>query len=128
VAGDGRHRGKTGGRELTPTEVWANAVAAGIPDELYWQLTPPEARALMKAIHEREVVQARAANLRFGLIAAELRNARRTRKTDRIWKAEDFFETGEKKDDRPKVLESPEEITAAFRAFARAHNQRIHRA
>lgn len=60
-----------------------------MPDELYWQLTPPELSALLGAIREREEVRAYQAALNAGLIAAEIRNANRGR-GGRVWRPTDF--------------------------------------
>jgi len=81
--------GKTSGEELTPEDEWAYCIAAGVPDDLYWQLTPPELRALLNALQEREDGRARQLALAAGLVAAEIRNSQR-RRGGRFWRPEDF--------------------------------------
>lgn len=81
--------GKTSTEELTPEDEWAYCIAAGVPDELYWQLTPPELRALLRALNAREEERARQTALAAGLIAAEIRNTQR-RRGGRIWRPQDF--------------------------------------
>jgi hypothetical protein len=80
-------------------------VAAGVPDDLYWQCTPFE----------------RNATLRAGLIASEVRNTMRTKRTDRVWGPRDFLK------EKTTVL-GPEHLAGAMDAFMRTHNRQIARA
>jgi len=61
-------------------------VAAGMPDDLYWQTTPHERAALLE---ELEKVRQRE-DLRFGLVAAQVENWS-PRKRGRARRARDFF-------------------------------------
>lgn len=51
-------------------ELWARAIAAGIPDAVFWRLTPLELSHVFAVRRE----QARAATLRAALIAAQIIN------------------------------------------------------
>ena len=117
-------RGKRRRDGVSPTEAWARAVAAGIPDDLYWRLTPPEARALLEALGEVEARRERASALRAGLVAAAIYNAQRAKRSDKVWQPKDFVqEAGEEKSD-VQIL-SPKAMAARLRAWAEAHNKKV---
>lgn len=76
-------------------KAWAYCVAAGIPDDLYWRLTPPEIAALLDAIHEREKKQNRHGILRAGLVAATIENTNPyRRKGTPLKQPEDYLREG----------------------------------
>jgi hypothetical protein len=73
-------------------ELWAQSVASGIPDELFWRLTPVEAGALINQLVELESRRERAARLRAGLIAATIMNTTPRRKGDhKVYQPTDFW-------------------------------------
>lgn len=73
-------------------DLWAKAVAAGIPDELFWRCDIEELVLLLRAIHERDAAIERAANMRAGLIAAVIVNTNPYRKRGApTVKPADFF-------------------------------------
>ena len=129
MAQRGGRRGKRAGRKLTLTEFWAHCIAAGIPDDLFWQCTPPEWDALLAAFTARE----RQAFLRSGMVAAEIRNTLRTKKTDRVWTAFDFVKGDKEGDDdqgEPEPVAAsrgglldPRYLRREMDGFARAHNR-----
>lgn len=77
------------------TQVWARALAAGVDDAVFWGSTPAEVRTLVGAEVERfqdiEESRQRAANLRAGVIAAEVYNSTPGRR-GRAKRATDYFE------------------------------------
>lgn len=106
---------------MTPEiRAWAQAIAAGVPDELYWQLTPPEIRALLEELAEREARQERNAALRAGLVAAAIYNVHRRKGTQAL-KPEDFVRPER---ERVKILPAAE-MAKRLQAWAEAHNKRV---
>lgn len=71
-------------------ELWAKAIAAGVPDELFWRCTIEDLGLLLRAIHEREAAIQHAANMRAGLVASVLVNIHRKRGAPTV-KPQDFF-------------------------------------
>lgn len=100
-------------QKLTTRDVWARAVAAGIPDELFWRSTPAEIAALFRAINERESALQRAANLRSGLVAAVLVNIHRKRGKPPVG-PEDFFR--DPKTERMTIEEAQQFMLSLARA------------
>jgi hypothetical protein len=62
-------------------------VDLGLSDDEAWGLTP----RLILQLLERHRARERRVDLRFGAVAAEIRNTLRSKKTDRVWTAEDIF-------------------------------------
>ena len=62
-------------------------MAAGIPNDLYWELTLQEVGAVLRRVVEQE----RAANLRAGLIAATIINASPYKPKGRFVRPTDFL-------------------------------------
>ena len=117
MVSDGRGgRGKREGHGLTPLEGWARCVAAGVPDELYWQCTPPEIEALLTALADRDEQQERSAVLRAGLVASAVYNVHR-KKGSKALRPEDFLRK------KRKIL-SPEEFADVMSTWADTHNQK----
>jgi hypothetical protein len=96
--------------------VWAQVVALGVPDELYWRTTPYEVQQVVRAIVANKRDEHKAATLRAGLVAAAIYNTNR-RKGTRPVKPQDFVREG------PKKM-SANEMAAIFKSWARAHNRR----
>jgi hypothetical protein len=94
--------------------MWAEALAAGIDDDTYWQCTPQETRLLFEAFGRRQSQLARAETLRAGLIAAAIYNVNRRRGTPVIT-PEDFLP-------RDQVTVSPEVAVSMFREWAQGIN------
>lgn len=90
----------------------------GLADEFFWNLTPVLFEMLVEQYRNRE----HRANLRSGLIAAELRNANRTKTTDKLWVASDFFEERQSQ----KEEQTDEEMLMAMNAWVTRtkHSQR----
>lgn len=92
-------------------------VAAGIPDEVYWRSTPEELTALLEELDKRETRLKREADLRAGLIAAELHNTQPFRRPGaRRLRPSDFIR------EPPKKL-SPEEVYKAMSSWAKSVNE-----
>lgn len=70
--------------------MWARSVAAGVPDDLYWHLTPADTRVLIEELGERRKADQDAANLRAGVVAATIANIWR-KKGSRAIRPQDFF-------------------------------------
>ncbi len=94
--------------------LWSSAIAAGIPDEVFWKLTPLE----FKAVLDRREAEERAKYMRAGLIAATIVNVNR-RQGAAIVNAEDFFNFPPKPEDYMSI----EEATATMDAWAKTHNR-----
>lgn len=95
-------------------------MALGIPDELYWRITPVETGALLDELIERECEAERARNHRAAFLAAETYNA--TGRYVRRFKPSDFMSSmgaGEQK------LLPPEALAGALDALARTQNRRV---
>lgn len=92
-------------------------MAEGIPDELYWRLTPAETRALLRRIYRRREREAEAALLRAGLVAAAIYNVHRKRGKPPIM-PRDFLP------EEPKVV-TPRQALMLFRAWAERHNRAL---
>ena len=118
----GGRRGKRTGRRLTPLEAWAQSVAAGIPDDLYWQCTPPERQALLEALAQREERRERSATLRAGLVAAAVYNVHRKKGAKAI-KPQDFV-----RQEKKTEIVSPEEFARRMSAWADSHNAKVAKA
>ncbi len=67
-------------------------MAVGVPDELYWRLTPVETGALLDELISLERDRQRADTYRAAFVVAEMWNTKRTKRSDRVWKADDFLE------------------------------------
>jgi hypothetical protein len=96
--------------------VWAQVVALGVPDELYWRSTPYEVQQLVRAIVGFRQQDAKAATLRAGLVAAAIYNVNR-RKGAKVIKPQDFVR-------EPAKPVDPNQMAEVFKAWARAHNRR----
>lgn len=97
-------------------------MANGIPEDLFWRLTPVELGALLHEMGERESRREYQRALLAGLIAAEVRNTMRSRNTDRVWKAQDFV-----RQPKPKAEERP--LTGGeTRAFLKGWAMRVNAA
>jgi hypothetical protein len=92
-------------------------VAAGIPDELYDQCTPPEREALLVALAKREERRGRDAMYRAAFIVSAIYNVNR-KKGKRALKPEDFLKA------KTRVL-SPAEMADVMSSWADAHNQKV---
>jgi hypothetical protein len=66
-----------------------DAVTAGIPDDVYWELTFEELGEVFKKVMARRRAEARAADLRAGLIAATIVNMF-SKKGTRTFHPQDF--------------------------------------
>jgi len=80
--------------EAAELEVWSRAMAAGVPDEVFWRLTPQELLAMFERKREAE----RAAFLRAGLVAATIVNVNR-RPGTRAVEAADFLQESRRAED-----------------------------
>jgi len=87
-------------------------MAAGIPNALYWTLTPAEVVAVVREVALRE----RAANLRAGLIAATLMNIHR-KKGSRLIQPGDFLR-------RPREYMTVEAAQEFMHSWAKDMNQK----
>ena len=76
-------------------DIWAQAVASGIPDELFWKLTPVEVGALMDDLVDIESRREKNAALRAGLVASAVYNVHRP-KNMKALKASDFVKEEKK--------------------------------
>lgn len=73
--------------------LWSAALAAGIPNELFWELTAPEVEAVL----ERRAEEERRVRLLFGLVAAQINNSSPHRR--RAVRPQDFFRERPKPED-----------------------------
>ncbi len=89
------------------------AIAVGIPDALYWDMTPDEFEAVLKEV----TFNNRQANLRAGLIAATIVNMSPHRRRRRAVQPSDFLA-------KPRMHMTPEEGQKAMRRWATQHNAR----
>jgi len=96
--------------------LWAAAIIAGIPDELYWELTYEEIGAVLKQFAALE----RAANLRAGLIAAVYVNMHR-RKGKRLIQPAEFLRGG------PRTHMSVEDARTFMDSWAQGVNENPNR-
>lgn len=98
-------------------KLWAEAMVAGIPHEVFWTLTVREVRAVLEARAEQE-------RQRFlhgsGLIAATIINVNRP-KGKKMVQPSDFLR---RTAPRPEDYMSPEESAKAMEQWARSHNAR----
>lgn len=81
----------------------------GLADEFFWNLTPRLFDLLADQYRQHE----RRLNLRAGLIAAELRNSNRSKRTDKVWTPIDFFPEAASRDD----AQTEEEMLMAMNAW-----------
>lgn len=88
--------------------------------DIWEETTPHELGTLLREKAERTRELQRRADLRAGLVAATIYNSKRTKKSDRVWRAEDFFQT----EDDSHVVE-PETMERIMVAWARAHNRGV---
>lgn len=93
--------------------MWAIALSLGVPNELFWNLTLREVRAVI----ERGVELEKKATLRAALIAAQIVNVNRP-KGARLVQPQDFIREPPSEDDYMTVDES----RAALNAWAAAIN------
>jgi hypothetical protein len=100
---------------LTREETWASAIAAGVPDHLFWRLTPVELGSLLGKMAEVHEAEERAAVLRAGLVAATVHNVHR-RKGTRAAKPSDYLK-------KPPAILDPSQMEAEMDAWAKASNK-----
>jgi hypothetical protein len=100
--------------------VWADCLAAGIPDALYWELTPPEADALRDAIEKRRVDDRRFSMRLAALGAAATYNVNRAK--GQRWIAPDDLIKEEEKSVR---VMSAAEMGEVLKEWAAAHNAKL---
>lgn len=94
--------------------MWADAHAAGISDELFWTLAPPE----LEAVLNRHADLERAKYLRAGLVAATIVNV--NRKPGRpLVKPGDFI----KERPRPEDFMNVEQARAVLDTWAEEQNK-----
>jgi hypothetical protein len=91
-------------------QVWAESVAAGIDDALFWELTATETRTLLEALMRRDGERERSALLRAGLVAAAVYNVNR-KKGARPLQPKDFVR-------EPVRHLTPEQMDRALQAWA----------
>lgn len=94
--------------------MWATAIAAGVPNELFWEITPQELAEILKQKREQE----RAAYLRAGLVAATIVNVNRKRGS-RMVQPSDFIRELPRDEDFMDV----EEAVAMMDRWAKTTNQ-----
>lgn len=98
---------------------WASAlIICGIPNELYWELTPEEVDALFRVKSKYDRALHEAAILRAGLVAATIVNVHR-KKGARMVHPHDFL----KRPRREKDYMSPEEGRAFMARWAAGINE-----
>lgn len=86
--------------------LWAFCRAkVGLSTEEFWQSTPREIQALVDAFTDQQITE----NVRAGTIAAMTMNAARTDRKQKVFTWRDFFD-----DPRPRPMQTPEQIAAAF--------------
>lgn len=95
-------------------QAWADSVAAGIPDELFWDLTLPETEDLLVELAGRDRALRRERNMRAGVIAATIVNTT-PRRSRRIFEWTDFFPEYEAEF---SYTDTPEGLRAALLAWA----------
>jgi hypothetical protein len=88
--------------------MWCRAVAAGIPDEVFWDCTLAEVVMLYEHIVDQGVETERRAILRAGLIASAIYNARAGKV---VCRPEDFLA-------RPTREVTPEQMADILRGWA----------
>lgn len=88
-------------------------IIAGIPNDLFWDLSLDEILAVSERVTERE----RAANLRAALVAATIANVHR-KSGSRVIQPRDFLR-------EPARYMTPEEGARALEAWARRHNATV---
>lgn len=101
-------------------QFWARAVAAGVPEDLFWAATPGEVLEVLSAIRRRNEDQERLERERAGLIAAIMVNAWGREKGDRPVRPLDFW----RDPDADRL--SPDEALQFMRAWAEGQNRRTH--
>lgn len=92
----------------------------GLSDREFWGMAPRGFAALMKVHSENEERKRMEADYRAGVIAAEIRNKLRGQGQPSVRPTEFFASLR----DTATRQQTPEEMRATFRAFARAHNRR----
>ena len=98
-------------------------MALGIPDDLFWECTPPELDALIRAFGERESRREEAARQRAGLIAASIYNVTpRKPGYNRVFQPTDFWQQPDKGEVR---IVSRTEMAQSLARWAEIHNRRI---
>jgi hypothetical protein len=101
---------------------WAQSVACGVPDEVYWRSTPTEAGALLDELVDLEARRERNAMLRAGLVAAAVYNVHR-KAGSRAFRAEDFV-----RKEREEAQEvTPAQMRAWLLSWAERQNRRLRR-
>ena len=96
-------------------------MACGVPDDLYWRSTPVEAGALLDELVELEERREYNAAVRAALVAKEIRNTTRQKRTDKVWRIEDFVRSPKK---QTRVV-SPKEMRDWLMMLAVTHNASI---
>lgn len=87
--------------------LWSEAIAAGIPDELFWGLTVGEVNEVIR----RRIDQERAAFLRAGLITSAIYNTH-LKKGARKFKPTDFVREERRESDYMTVEQSIKALDA----------------
>lgn len=93
--------------------LWSGAIAAGIPNELFWELTPREIEEVLRRRAEEDKAQL----LRFGLIAATIVNVHRS-KGAALVQPSDFI----REKPKPEDYMDPETAQAFLDRWARTQN------
>jgi hypothetical protein len=96
--------------------LWANALAAGIAEDTYWNATPVEVLALMRAFSDRRREDHKAYAYNAAMIAAAVYNVHRP-KGKPMFTAHDFFK------EETRVVE-PEDLAEVLKGWAANHNRR----
>lgn len=94
--------------------MWASAIIAGIPEDVYWNSSPQELTALFERRREKD----RESFLRAGLIAATIVNVHRA-KGSRLIQPSDFLVERP----RPEDYMDAEEASAFMDRWATTTNQ-----
>jgi hypothetical protein len=83
-----------------------------IDPRVVYDLTPQEINAVLVGISEREKSLQYAENVRLGTLCASVYNSRRQKRSDKVWKWEDFF-----KSDMPRKTQSDRDMKSIARNF-----------
>jgi hypothetical protein len=97
--------------------VWAQAVAYGVPDELFWRSTPREAGRLLVEIADRMERDKKEALYRAAFVAAAIYNVNRKPGSPMLQPRDLIKE--------PPRIVTPEEMMRALDGWADAHNSAV---